>query len=191
MGDPGAATSAVPASGLLQVPRPAHIEALTGKATNGFAEPGTTRFHTIWSIDNHECVHTIVILQIGHPPALFNEGVAVAHQTDPARGILTPRWNGTDVHVLARGYDAAGRLPALASLLRSTDFFGFDTDVTYPCAGSFVRYLIDTYGLDQFKRYVGSASFDDAAATTESRFQSAYGRSVAAVWADWRAAIAQ
>ena len=80
----------------------AHLRALTGRYTNGFAEPGTTRFHTIWQIDNHEGVHTLVILQIGHPPALFNEGVAVAHQTEPAQSILTPRWNGTDLHVLAR-----------------------------------------------------------------------------------------
>jgi len=167
----------------------AHIEALTGKATNGFAEPGTTRFHTIWPIDNHECVHAIVILQVGHPPALFNEGIAVAHQTDPVRGILTPRWNGTDLHALARTYDASGRLPVLSALERSSDFFKVDTEVTYPCAGSFVRWLIDTYGLAPLKRYISSATFDDAASTTENRFQLAYGRSLASAWAEWRVAI--
>jgi hypothetical protein len=165
----------------------AHLYALTGRNTNGFAEPGTTRFHTIWPTDNHEGVHTIVILQIGHPPALFNEGIAVAHQTDPVRGILTPQWNGTDVRVLARQHDAAGRLPPLASLLRSSDFATFDPEVTYPCAGSFVRYLIDTYGLAPLKAYFASATFDDAATATESRFLAAYGRSLASVWDEWRA----
>jgi hypothetical protein len=163
----------------------AHLRALTGRDTNGFAEPGTTRFHTIWSIDNHEGVHTLVILQIGHPPALFNEGVAVAHQTDPVQGILTPRWNGTDLHVLARQYDAAGRLPALSSLLRSQDFFNVDANVMYPCAGSFVRYLIDTHGLARLKQYFGAAAFDDAASVTESRFLAAYGSSLSSVWNEW------
>ena len=44
------------------------MQALTGRSTNGFAEPGTTRFHTIWPTDNHEVVHTIVILHLGFPP---------------------------------------------------------------------------------------------------------------------------
>jgi hypothetical protein len=167
----------------------AHLAALTGRNTNGFAEPGTTRFHTIWNIDNHEGVHTLVVLQIGHPPALFNEGVAVAHHMDPARGQLRPRWSGTDLDALARMYDASGRLPALSSLLTSTDFFRFDDTITYPCAGSFVRYLIDTHGLRPFKAYVASATFADAAGTTEARFMAAYGRSLASVWEEWRTTI--
>jgi hypothetical protein len=167
----------------------AHLAALTGRSTNGFAEPETTRFHTIWPTDNHESVHTIVILQMGFPPALFTEGVAVAHSTDPVRGILTPRWSGTDVHVLARGYDATGRLPAVSSLLRSSEFFNFDMNMTYPCAGSFVRYLIDTYGLAPLKAYFASSTFEDAAAITESKFLAAYGRPVASLWDEWRARI--
>ena len=167
----------------------AHLGAVTGRNTNGFAEPGTTRFHTIFPTDNHEGVHTLVILLIGHPPALFNEGVAVAHQTDPVRGLLRPRWNGTDLDELARTYDARGQLPALSALLTSPDFFRFDTNITYPCSGSFVRYLIDRYGLSVFKTYLRSATFDDGAADTQSRFQAAYGRALASVWEDWRAHI--
>lgn len=169
----------------------AHIEALTGQAANGFAEAGTVRFHSIWPIDNHEGVHTLVILQIGHPPALFNEGVAVAHQTNPATGRLTPRWNGTDLHVLARQYDAGGRLPALGSLLATRDFFKLDANVTYPCAGSFVRYLIDTYGLPRFKTLLAGARFEDPPTTTEARFQSVYGRSLSVAWTEWRHWIQQ
>jgi hypothetical protein len=163
----------------------AHLRALTGRDTNGFAEPRTTRFHTIWPIDNHEGVHVLVMLQIGHPPALFNEGVAVAHQTDPPRSILTPQWNGTDLHQLARQYDADRRLPALSSLLSSRDFFASDDNVTYPCAGSFVRYLIDRHGLRPLKQYVGSATFDDAAAVTEARFLAAYNQSLSSAWTEW------
>jgi hypothetical protein len=164
----------------------AHITKVTGQATNGFAEPGTTRFHTIWPVDNHEAVHTLVIMQMGHPPALFNEGVAVAHQTLPSSGILTPRWSGQDVHVLARQFDAAGRLPALNQLVSSVGFFQFDTNVTYPMAGSFVRYLIDTHGLATFKTFLRNTTFRAAPAHTEAAFQSAYGRSIATAWTAWR-----
>lgn len=163
-----------------------HLLTATGRVTNGFAEPGTTRFHTIWPRDNHEGVHTVVILRIGHPPALFNEGIAVAHHMDPVAGVLTPRWNGQDLHVLARQFDAAGTLPPLGSLLRSQDFFGFNTEITYPASGSFVRYLIDTHGIATLKQVIGPATFNDDAATTRARFQSAYGRSLDQAWEEWR-----
>jgi hypothetical protein len=163
--------------------------AVTGRSTNGFAEPGTTRFHTIWPTDNHEVVHTVVILQIGHPPSLFTEGIAVAHQMDPVRGVLTPRWNGAELDDLARTYDSTGRLPPVSSLMTGPDFFRFDANMTYPCSGSFVRYLLDRYGLDRFRSYASSAAFDDAAGVTETRFQAAYGRSVQALWDEWLAYI--
>jgi hypothetical protein len=169
----------------------AHLQAVTGRATNGFAEPGTTRFHTIWPIDNHEGVHTLVILNIGHPPALFNEGVAVAHQTDPMRGDLTPRWNGQPLHAIARDADTAGRLPSLAGLLTSRGFFDFDQNLTYPIAGSFVRYLIDMYSLARFKALLAGATFDDAASRTETRFFAAYGKTLNSAWAEWRGWLRQ
>ena len=163
-----------------------HMQQVTGRLTNGFAEPGTTRFHTIWPIDNHEGVHTLVILHIGHPTALFNEGIAVAHQTDPHRGDLTPRWSGQPIHTIARNADAAGTIPSLGSLLTSPGFFNFDSNLMYPVAGSFVRYLIDVYGLARMKSFLTGASFDDAATRTTTRFQAAYGKSLDAAWAEWR-----
>jgi hypothetical protein len=169
----------------------AHITQVTGRATNGFAEPGTLRFHTIWPVDNHEGVHTLVIQYIGHPTALFNEGVAVAHHMDPLRGDLTPRWSGTPIHMIARQAEEAHRIPALSSLLTSQGFFEFDSQVMYPVAGSFVRYLIDTYGLQRFKALLTGAMFTDAPSTTQSRFLAAYGKSLQATWDEWRAWLIQ
>lgn len=168
----------------------AHLEALTGRSTNGFAEVGTKRFHTVWSRDNHESVHTVVLLHMGHPPSLFTEGIAVAHQVDPARGLLTPRWNDQDLHALARVYDSAGLLPALSAVVVSTDFARLDAQVTYPVSGSFVRYLLDSYGLARMKSFFAGARFDEARATVDVRFQSAYGRSLDSAWVEWRAWLA-
>jgi hypothetical protein len=164
-----------------------HLRAITGHtAGTGFTETHAPRVHTIWPIDNHEVVHAVVIMTIGHPPALFNEGVAVAHQTFPDRGRFTPTWNGADLHQLARGYINTNRLPALTALLRGTDFFAHDGNITYPCAGSFVRYLIDTYGLAPFKAYVASARFNDVGSVTLTRFREAYGRPLDDIWNEWR-----
>jgi hypothetical protein len=77
----------------------------------------------------------------------------------------------------------------VSSLLSSIDFFRVDAEITYPCAGSFVRYLIDQYGLGPFKRYLASATFDDSAAVTVSRVQAAYDRPVTALWEEWLARI--
>lgn len=136
-----------------------HLASLTGRETNGFAEPGTPRFHTIWPIDNHEGVHTVVILYFGHPPALLNEGVAVAHQTNPPRDDLVARWNGRDVHDRAREFLNQGTLPPLEALLESEAFFQHDANITYPASGSFVRHLLDTYGWASFKEVLGAILF--------------------------------
>ena len=88
-----------------------------------------------------------------------------------------------------QGLGFSGRLPPLPSRLTSIDFFRFDPAITYPGAGSFVRHLIDDYGLGAFKSYVASATFDDAAGVTQARFMTAYGRTLASVWEEWRARI--
>jgi hypothetical protein len=168
----------------------AHLARVTGRSTNGFAEPGTNRFHTIWPRDNHEIVHVLVILEIGHPPALFNEGIAVAHQALPASGILYAQWNGRNVHAIAAEHLAANRIPDVAALLESPDFFRLDEGFAYPLAGSFVRFLIDRYGMAPLRAYFGGSTFDDGAAKSRALFAAAYGVTLDAAWAEWRAFLA-
>jgi hypothetical protein len=63
-----------------------HMGAITGKSnTNGYATLESFEIHTISPMDNHEVVH-LFTSTFGFPVALFNEGIAVAHQTNPARG---------------------------------------------------------------------------------------------------------
>ena len=168
----------------------AHLQRVTGRATNGYAEPGTNRFHTIWPQDNHEVVHVLAILEIGHPPALFNEGIAVAHQAIPAAGVFHAQWNGRNVHAIAAEHLAANRIPAVAELLESPAFFSCDEEFTYPVAGSFVRFLIDRYGMAPLRAYFAGATFNDGAARSRSLFQAAYGTSLDAAWAEWRSFLA-
>lgn len=162
-----------------------HMGDLTGDYnTNGFADPSSFTIHTIWALDSHEVVHVYTAL-FGTPPALFNEGIAVAHQTDPVRGDLTPRWNGIALHDWARRFRQQGRLLPLGSLLASSDFRRFDSNVTYPQSGSFVQYLLDQYGRDRLKSFFREGSFLEAPASVRQRFESSYGLSIEAAERDW------
>ncbi len=167
----------------------AHLERLTGHRTNGFAEPRTYRFHTIWPLDNHEYVHALFTTLVGEPPALFNEGVAVAHHGASVEGEFDgePLWNGESVHDLARRFRAQGTLPGLSDLVSSRRFRELDDRITYPVAGSFVRFLIDEGGIDAFKHFAAGTDADGDAATVEADFRKAYGESLPAWWERWRA----
>lgn len=156
--------------------------------TNAYADPATYAIHTIWPRDNHEVVH-LYASTFGSPVALLSEGLAVAYQTDPVAGDLTPRWSGTSLHQLARQFLAQGRLIPLADLLTSTDFRRFDPNVTYPESGSFIRYLIDRDGLATFKALYGRVPAPATAAAVREALEATYGRSLATLEADWRAFV--
>lgn len=163
----------------------AHLRRVTGKNTNGYAESDAFRFHTIWPIDNHEMVHVVVFNTIGRASALFDEGMAVAHQTDPSGADVVPRWSGRSVHDIARDHHRAGTIPTMDALLESTSFREVDPNVTYPLAGSFVRFLIDDSGLGTMKGFTARSSPDDRSATIRNRFRAAYGEEVDQAWERW------
>ena len=165
-----------------------HLKEITGRNTNGFAEVGTYDFHTIWPVDNHESVHNIVTLIIGHPPALFNEGIAVAHQAIysayPDKPFI-PGWNGQDFDQLSKEY-LADSFPTLDELIESKSFFKFDTNKTYPVAGSFVRYLIDKHGLEKMKAFISKSEFNAKKASTKAHFSDTYDMSINDAWDEWK-----
>lgn len=145
--------------------------------TNAYADPVRLEIHTLWSTDNHEVVH-LFMSTFGQDPALFAEGVAVAFQTDPTKGTFDSVFNGEEVHHAARRYLQSGEL--VLPLDRIIETKGFraisDSTLVYREAGSFVRFLIDMYGLDRFLALYRSATGpDDAADTVKRHFQSAMG----------------
>jgi hypothetical protein len=163
---------------------------LTGSyTTNAYADRGAFAIHTLWPIDNHEIIH-LFGSTFGNPVALWTEGMAVAFTVNAPAGDFVAKWNGTPVHLRARQLQQAGRLVPIGDLLETSGFRHFDSDVTYPEAGSFVRYLLDTYGLDRWKQLYGKGEPNEIASSLRAHFESVYGRSVDAVEADWLAMIA-
>jgi len=89
----------------------------------------------------HELLHVMAMNLWGIPERWVNEGTAV-----DARG----PWPGHDVHAVCKHVQAAGELPSLHDV---TERFGrLPSAASYPAAGSFVRYLRATGGLDVVRR---------------------------------------
>ncbi|MCX6154233.1 MAG: hypothetical protein NT007_08740 [Candidatus Kapabacteria bacterium] len=162
-----------------------HLERVTGKRTNGFAEMGTYKFNTIWTIDNHECVHSVVVNLIGHPPALFNEGIAVAHQALPVDKKFVPGWNGQDFNLLAKNFKKNGELPPLDDLLGYLSFWNYNSNLTYSVSGSFVRYIINQYGIQKLKDFYKTVRFETPKDSTKLQFKKIYNFTLDSAWQEW------
>lgn len=163
-----------------------HLRKITGKETNGFAEIANNSFHTIWKVDNHECVHAIVTAYVGNPPALFNEGVAVAHQAGYNQYLtFVPGWNGKNFDTISQTFKKANRLPPVDSLLTSRDFWKHDADVVYPVSGSFVNYLIDAYGIEKVKSFIARTNYNDDKAKTSANFSLVFKAPAEEIWNAW------
>lgn len=163
----------------------------TGNATtNGFAEPALWRIHTIWPQDNHEIVHVYTAM-VGRPSDFFNEGIAVAFQTDPPRGVFTASFNGVDVHDACRGYLRSGALPLpVATYVTTTGFRALpDQVLSYRYAGSFVRFLIERQGLPAVLQFFRPGTRDESASVIRARMQDTFGRSLDDLEADWLAML--
>jgi hypothetical protein len=153
----------------------------------GFAEEGNYRFHTIWPKDNHEYVHALILAEVGTPPALFDEGIAVAHHGASISGAFDgdPLWNGEPVRMRVRAIRDGHELPSLDALLPNLDFQKVDPNVAYPVAGSFVRHLIDETGPVPLLSLIADCPRNASAATIRARFRDAYGEEIDTAWGRW------
>jgi hypothetical protein len=121
----------------------------------GFAINEASEVHTRWFAEDdhqtpgHEITHVITYHAIGQPSeALLGEGIAV--WLDHA---------GNDYHRLCAKLRAEDQLVPLA------DFLGDGWDgsaAAYYEAGSFVGFLLETYGVDKFKKVFTAADLDTA-----------------------------
>jgi hypothetical protein len=169
----------------------AHMGQVVGVSnTNAYADGPRFAIHTLWPTDNHEVVH-LYSYPWGMPVALFTEGLAVAFQANPAAQDLVPKWNGTPIHELARRFRASGRLLPIGQLAATSGFRQYDSSVTYPEAGSFVRFLIDQRGLDPIKRLFASVTADSGADTVRRQVETIYGTSLEELEREWLAFLDQ
>jgi hypothetical protein len=133
-----------------------------------------------WSYFTHEGTHALAQDLIeekpegGGPDGVLVEGLAV--------------W-ATGGHYRQEPIDAWAAVAATSSDyipladLRAGPFYDFQHEISYLEAGSFVKYLIERYGLDSFKELYGLATGD--ATHDDELVQRLYGRSYAQLESDW------
>ncbi len=97
----------------------------------------------------HELTH-IAASQIGNPPALLNEGLAVYMQAGH-------KWNDEHVDRTAAELLREGKLASVTELIKRTEIGSRpdDGEVAYPQSASFVKFVIDRYGRGQFLKLYG------------------------------------
>ncbi len=143
------------------------------------------RIHSIWPSDNHEVVHVLVGTNVGMPPKLFSEGIAVAHQTNPIENDTVPKWGNMSIDKVAAKFVRESKIPQLDSLLNINDFMKFDADITYPISGSFVKYLITEYGLELLYDFFRESNWDDNPKEMKKIFNEIYRIELIVVWNSW------
>lgn len=99
------------------------------------------------------------------------EGLAVAVDWPAGYERLTP-------HQSVRAMMAMGVTPTIRQLL-SLQFLTVSSARSYTTAGSFLRFLLDTYGAEALRKLYASGG----------DFEAAYGKSIATLEAEWRAMI--
>jgi len=123
------------------------MQKLVGRSIDGLALHRRRVIAMVFGIEEgpvaeptHEVMHILAMNTFGLGPVWLNEGLAVY-----AGG----RWRGRDVHEVAREYAAANRLVELRMLTRR--FRDVDPSIAFPQAGSFVRYLYESHGIDAIR----------------------------------------
>lgn len=159
------------------------IYELTGFRGNGFERDG--KIYLIWTIDNHESVHSVINTYYGFPRVIFNEGIAVAHQAYWVDGVQFINWNGTDFNIIAKNLLRQGSLAELVDLIDNTSYRTIDPNITYPVSGSFVKYLIDKYGVASLLNFIKISNWNDSNQKVFNDFESIFGLSLNDAWSNW------
>ena len=138
-----------------------------------------------WSYFTHEGTHALAqdLLQPkedgGRPDGVLVEGLAVWASSGHYRAEPIDEWTA----VLAASDDY---IP-LADL-RAGPFYDFQHEISYLEGASFVKFLIDRYGLDKLKELYGRATSEDGA--DEALVQELYGQGYAGLERAWLAHLA-
>jgi len=95
----------------------------------------------------HELTHVLAGRINQSLPALFDEGLAVYMQ----KGSV---WNGKHVDQWVKEYLNEGKLIPIKDLLSFPEIGSIESkpSIAYPEAGSFVKHLIDSYGIEKFRQ---------------------------------------
>ncbi|MBI5473358.1 MAG: hypothetical protein HY961_13520 [Ignavibacteriae bacterium] len=149
---------------------------LMGAGNTNIAKPWSGQIHlTKQSLDGtlkHELVH-VVAAPFGVPIVNASlstglvEGLAMAIEWD---------WGNRTLHQYAAAMKKFGVGPDISSLMTITGFASQSSSISYVLAGSFCRFLIETYGIRNMMLVYRSSDYD-----------AVYGKPLKAIITEWRA----
>jgi hypothetical protein len=149
--------------------------------TLGGGDGQSQEVHSVHGYDAHEVTHALAHQALGHPPALFDEGLATAFGWDWTPG-------ERDVHLRATELLDQERIVPLRRLLTDWDFRSYKVYPAYTAAGSFVKFLLTNYGANRLASVFGLDRYSQLE-TIEERFSTVYGRSIYQVEEEWLTAL--
>ncbi len=100
----------------------------------------------------HETAH-IIAGELGEPPALFNEGFAVyISEALGGDSIDSPSAPSKKINNVTADYFHNNNLIPLANLFKFAEIGSVESQyaIAYPEAGSFIKFIIEKYGIDKF-----------------------------------------
>jgi hypothetical protein len=152
-------TAYEPTVSIFVVDTRARMKDLIGRPSNATAYYTSNALCLVWADTwrvgaTHELFHVVAMNQWGVPDRWLNEGMAVD---------CAGPWRGLDPHAVCKLLQSRGELPTLLELIRRFD--RLPGLVAYPAAGSFVRYVRETHGLETLLRVWQGGQVDLPAAT--------------------------
>jgi len=129
-------------------------EKLTGNSGNAHTNWDDFSVHAIYSknlkvIGPHEDTH-LLTLKWGISIGFLREGLAEYLHSD---------WHGKSHNYWAQKYKKENKFE-FEKLFDNDYFYSLNPNISYPLAGSFVKYLINKFGLEKFKKIYGFLSAD-------------------------------
>lgn len=169
-------------------------DGLTKRYCTGHTGNGLARGNMIAMVYNkdvhldpyHELTH-VVARDLGSPPAMFAEGLAVWMQ----KGHV---WSGRPVDATAGDLRKQDRLVPLTALLERTEIGARSDDgqVSYPQSASFVGFLIRTHGKDKFlQAYRALRNGESEAKSNAARMREIFGQSLDQLEQAWLTSLSQ
>jgi hypothetical protein len=121
--------------------------------------------HDVKSYNDHEIIH-LILYDLGFPPVGLSKGLVFYFRAE---------YNHWDLDIRSKRFLLQRRIPALYKTIHPDRWRTADHAVVVPAWGSFVKYLIDNYGMDKFKELYSLTSGIDEEGPFSARFKDVYG----------------
>ena len=130
----------------------------------------------IQCIGAHEDTHLLSLL-LGISIFLFSEGLAE---------FMSEKWHNKDIDLWTKNYLEKSKLYLIKFLVNNKNWDKVNEVIVYPQSGSFVRYLINTYGIDKFKKAYKELSRKKKLKSNTKTIKKIYSKSIKELEKDWK-----